>query len=466
MKKNMSNLDLILLKKNLSRLQALYKKGYFGKKEIPEDTHPDFRLMTEKEILLYYTLPMALNYRRDSFKLWESAKKTFCDKNTNFVFDPEKVVNSSFEKVQRALTVYKLAIQYNKQTQIWITLCKTIVIEYGNDLENLFKANQYNVKNIKHTMQVKNKKLFPYISGNKLVNYWLFTISHYAHISFNDKENICLAVDAHIIKASHELEIISTKQLDHYNVQVLVMKKWNKILTSLHLPSAKIQNILWLWSKSNFRGKKMLDKHFTECVKNSYEKNNYITKFRNRSINNFEKMMFTKVEKLIPINADILDLGCGNGYPYDSFFVNKNYKLTGVDFSQRFISEAKNNNPNAHYYCCDMRNFKYMHKYHCIMALYSIIHLPREEHSDLFQQIYDSLEDNGIFLLTLRAEDAGKIKTKDDFCGEKMIWSYYDYAHYLQVLKKIGFKLIDSKDEKKYGSKEQHNWVILKKEKI
>lgn len=94
----------------MTKVIALYRKGYFGNKKIPEDIHPDLRKMSNNEILLYYTLPMALNYRRNSFLLWKSANKTYQDSETNFVFYPEKIVNMSFEEVQKALRKYNLAI--------------------------------------------------------------------------------------------------------------------------------------------------------------------------------------------------------------------------------------------------------------------------------------------------------------------------------------------------------------------
>ena len=69
---------------------------------------------------------MALNYQRNSYKLWESAKSTYEDNETNFVFDTKKVVSSKMEDIQNALIKYKVALQKNKQTEIWIKLSNTI----------------------------------------------------------------------------------------------------------------------------------------------------------------------------------------------------------------------------------------------------------------------------------------------------------------------------------------------------
>ena len=103
---------------------------------MPEDQNPHLEKSSSQNYL-YFTLPMALNYQRNSYKLWESANKTYNDLETRFVFEPKKVVESSFEKVQEALIKYKVALQKNKQTEVWIKLCHTIVEQFDGDIRNL-----------------------------------------------------------------------------------------------------------------------------------------------------------------------------------------------------------------------------------------------------------------------------------------------------------------------------------------
>lgn len=51
-------------------LIAMYKKGKLGGEVMPEDKNP--RLSKNNlENYLYFTLPMALNYQRNSYILWE-----------------------------------------------------------------------------------------------------------------------------------------------------------------------------------------------------------------------------------------------------------------------------------------------------------------------------------------------------------------------------------------------------------
>ena len=71
--------------KNVRKLYALYQNGDLGGEVMPEDANPHF----EKESLenyLYFTLPMALNYQRNSYTLWKSALMTYENAETRFIF--------------------------------------------------------------------------------------------------------------------------------------------------------------------------------------------------------------------------------------------------------------------------------------------------------------------------------------------------------------------------------------------
>ena len=102
-------------------LYSMWKKGSLGGEVMPEDANPHLG-KSSVENYLYFTLPMALNYQRNSYKLWESALNTYNDKETNFVFNPKICINKTFEEVQYALVKYKIALQKQKQTEIWLSL--------------------------------------------------------------------------------------------------------------------------------------------------------------------------------------------------------------------------------------------------------------------------------------------------------------------------------------------------------
>ena len=64
---------------NVDKLVEMYKKGLLGGEGKPEDSNPHLSKQSI-ENYNYYTLPMALNYQRNSYKLWESANQNWNDK--------------------------------------------------------------------------------------------------------------------------------------------------------------------------------------------------------------------------------------------------------------------------------------------------------------------------------------------------------------------------------------------------
>ena len=244
----MNNQEIL---EKVDKLVQMYQKGLLGGEVMPEDSNP--HLSKEKvDNYNYYTLPMALNYQRNSYKVCESANQTWNDKETNFVFDIRKVSESNFEQVQKALVKYKVALQPNKQTEIWIKLCNTINELFDGDIRILFQENDYDVNKIRNYTQKENKAKFPYLSGNKICNYWLYVLYQYTDIKFNNIEELTVAPDTHVVKASYKLGIITEKELSSSNVQLIVIDRWNEILKGTKYHPIDIHTPMWLWSRNGF----------------------------------------------------------------------------------------------------------------------------------------------------------------------------------------------------------------------
>lgn len=140
-------------------LMQMHRQGLLGGEVMPEDANPNLD-KSSAENYLYFTLPMSLNYQRNSYTLWESAKQTYSDPETRFVFFPKECLDRSFEDIQYALTKYKIALQKQKQTEIWIKLCDTFASRFDGDIRRMFDENDNDIDLIKRYVQLENKKLF------------------------------------------------------------------------------------------------------------------------------------------------------------------------------------------------------------------------------------------------------------------------------------------------------------------
>lgn len=169
------------------------------------------------------------------------------------------------------------------------------------------------------------------------------------------------------------------------------------------------------------------------------------------------------IELLAP-KSKVLDAGCGAGLPIAKMLAEK-FDLIGVDFSKEQVKLAKQNVPNAHFFCQDMTGLDFPDdSLDGICSYYAIIHIPRDEHEALFVNFHRMLRTGGVALLCLGAEDLID-DIEEDFLGTRMYWSHYNSDTYLKMLKDCGFKVIWSKhvaDETCEGAK--HLFVLAQKE--
>lgn len=228
-----------------------YRSGMLGGEKMPEDSNPHLT-RTSKENYMYFTLPMALNYQRNSYVLWECANKSYLDEETRCIFDVEAVAEMTKEELTGKLLKYKVALQPNKQPIIWAAICEAVKRDFRGDIRRLFEENDFSVLKIKAYI-AQNKKRYPYLGGNKICNYWLYVMEQYAGVKFVDRENISVAPDTHVIQASVKLGVISEQESQLPNVQKIVAERWQEILTDTDLVPIDVHTPMWLWSRGKFK---------------------------------------------------------------------------------------------------------------------------------------------------------------------------------------------------------------------
>lgn len=233
-------------------LHQAWKAGLLGGELMPEDAKPTSLSRRGEATLAYFTLPMALNYQRNSYKLWEAATQTWLDESTRWVFDPCTVVKKDFVKLQASLLKHKLALQPNKHSQTWFKICASIATRHHGCFELLLHSCHFDIGHIKKTIQKEEKACFPYLSGMKICNYWLYVLIQYTDYPFSNLSEISIAPDTHVIQASHKLGIVSDSELKRADVQILVDKRWREILYNSDLTPIDMHTPLWLWSRAGF----------------------------------------------------------------------------------------------------------------------------------------------------------------------------------------------------------------------
>lgn len=217
--------------------------------KMPEDSHPEFS--NEDERLTYFTLPMSLNYQRDSYKLWEAALQTYTDADTRIVFDIAASATIPEEELRAKLVVHKVALQPHKHIATWRTIAQTIYTHWKT-IKGLLAFVDYDYLTLRKIVQETYKKGFPYISGPKIFNYWCFILQAYGGVTLKNVEYIEIAPDTHIIQCSVRLGVISQEESESLSRDAIAMR-WRGILQGSGINPIDMHPPLWFWSRNNFK---------------------------------------------------------------------------------------------------------------------------------------------------------------------------------------------------------------------
>lgn len=141
----------------------------------------------------------------------------------------------------------------------------------------------------------------------------------------------------------------------------------------------------------------------------------------------------------LPAGALVLDLGCGNGMKIAR--LADRFEVTGVDISERQVRLARAMVPTASFVQADFTALDApAGSFDAVTALYSIVHVPREEHPALLGRIRGWLKPGGLFLASL--SHVGGPDRVDEWLGVEMFFSGFDADTNRRLVRDAGFELL------------------------
>lgn len=151
----------------------------------------------------------------------------------------------------------------------------------------------------------------------------------------------------------------------------------------------------------------------------------------------------TELTRLLPSDANLLELGCADGIP-TARFLSQHFEYLGIDISPVQIELARANVPKARFETADMSILTFpASTFDGIIALYSIIHVPLAEQPALISAVYQWLKPNGYFLCVVGAGEWTGTESDWIAPGTRMYWSHADAATYQSWFIETGFTIIE-----------------------
>jgi SAM-dependent methyltransferase len=143
---------------------------------------------------------------------------------------------------------------------------------------------------------------------------------------------------------------------------------------------------------------------------------------------------------LLPADARVVELGCGNGTPETRALAQRS-RLTGVDLSQEQLRRARGRVPEAEFVRADLTAIDFdAGSLDAVASFYALNHVPRELLPALFERIRRWLRPGGHLLAVLGAGDVAA--WQGDWLGVPMFFSSHPPETNSQLLRDAGFELV------------------------
>ena len=145
-------------------------------------------------------------------------------------------------------------------------------------------------------------------------------------------------------------------------------------------------------------------------------------------------------------NASLLDIGCGPGI-ITGYLLSKNPELLidGIDISPNMILLAQKKYPTATFKVMDSRDIKIIRKkYDGALCGFCLPYLSDSESSSLIKDVYDLLNENGIFYISFVEGDPVDSGYKTASTGDRTYFYYYKTDFLIDKLTSAGFEILSS----------------------
>ncbi len=158
-----------------------------------------------------------------------------------------------------------------------------------------------------------------------------------------------------------------------------------------------------------------------------------------RTKNLMESEYLNLILNSVPAGGSILDLGCGTGEPIAKFFIDKGFKVTGIDGSKKMIELCKKRFPSETWIVSDMREINLKKQFDVILAWHSFFHLDGESQRNMFKLFASHLKPNGVLAFTSGYDEE---EVWSDNNGQELYHASLSTSEYEKILHANSFEIL------------------------
>ena len=119
---------------------------------------------------------------------------------------------------------------------------------YDSDPRQVLEEGEMDVVRLIQNIRQTHKKRFPYLSGAKMSNYWLYILHNFTDAEFSNIDKISIIPDTHVRQCSIVLGLV-----DDGADPEEVAARWFELLEDSEISPIDMHPILWNWSRANFQ---------------------------------------------------------------------------------------------------------------------------------------------------------------------------------------------------------------------
>ena len=147
-----------------------------------------------------------------------------------------------------------------------------------------------------------------------------------------------------------------------------------------------------------------------------------------------------RAASLAPPPASVLDVGGGGGEPIARWFVEKGYRVTGIDFVEEMLAMCRSRFPAMTWRRMDMRRLDLQEQFGIVIAWDSFFHLSPADQRAMFPRFAQHTAAGGVLMFTSGVTEGEG--DSGELCGDRLYHGSLDTGEYAQLLERHGYDVV------------------------